>query len=105
MTVVNSGFWKCATLTKQEYKELETKEEEISYCRTWTKEIFEVNNTQLHKILIKSRKPKNNINKNITEIKSKIKTATCNVCKKKNKIINKGVLCKKLPQYIENAAN
>ena len=29
----------------------------------------------------------------ITEIKSKIKTTTCNVCNKKNKI-NKGVPCK-----------
>ena len=85
---------KCARLTKQEYKELETKEEEIWYCRTCTKDIFpflEVNNTQLHKILIKSGRPKNDINKDITDIKSKIKTTTCNFCNKKNKTINKEV--------------
>ena len=67
---------KCARLTKQEYKELENKKEEIWYCRTCTKDIFpfhEVNNTQLHKILIKSGRPKNDINKDIAEIKSKKK--------------------------------
>ena len=88
---------KCARLTKQEYKELETYEEEIWYCKTCARYIFpfhEVYNTQLHKILIKSGRPKNDINKFFTEIKSKIKTPTCNVCNKKNKIINKGVLCK-----------
>ena len=88
---------KCARLTKQEYKELETYEEEIWYCKTCTRYIFpfhEVYNTQLHKILIKSGRSKNDINKFFTEIKSKIKTPTCNVCNKKNKIINKGVLCK-----------
>ena len=88
---------KCVRLTKQEYKELETKEEDIWYCRTCTKDIFpfhEMNNTQLNKILIKRGQPKNDINKDITEIKSKIKIATCNVCNKKNKMINKGVLCK-----------
>ena len=87
---------KCARLTKQENKEIESKEEEICYCRMCTKDIFpfhEVSNTQPHKILIKSGRPKNDINKNI-EIKSKIKTTTCNVCNKRNKIINKGVLCK-----------
>ena len=87
---------KCARLTKQEYKEIESKEKEIWYCRMCTKDIFpfhEVNNTQPHKILIKSGRPKNDINKNI-EIKSKIKTTTCNVCNKRNRIINKGVLCK-----------
>ena len=49
-------------------------------------------NAMIHnyiKILIKSGNPKNDINKDITEIKSKIKTATCNVCNKKNKIIKK----------------
>ena len=63
-------------------------------CR---KDIFpfhEVNNTQQHNILIKSRRPNNDVNKDITEIKSKIKTTTCNICNKNNKIINKGVLCK-----------
>ena len=64
---------------EQEYKELETKEEENWYCRMCTKDIFpfhEINNTQLHKILIKSGRPKNYINKDIREIKSKIKTTT-----------------------------
>ena len=70
---------------------------EIWYCRTCTKDIFpfhEVNDTQLHKVLIKSGRPKNDTNKDISKMKSKIKTTTCNVCNKKNKIINKIVLCK-----------
>ena len=93
------GQWihrKCARLTK-EYKELETKEEEIWHGRTCTKDIFpfhEVDNTQLHKILINIRRRKNDINQEITEIKSKIKTTICNVCNNKNKTINKGVHCK-----------
>ena len=88
---------KYARLTKQEYKELETKEEEIWYCRTCTKDIFpfhEINNTQIHKVLIKSGRPKNDINIDVTEIKSKIKRTTCNVCNKKTKMINKGTLSK-----------
>ena len=67
---------KCARVTKQEYKELETKEEEIRYCGTCTKDIFpfyEVNNILQHKILIKSGRPISNNNKDIAEIKSKIK--------------------------------
>ena len=63
-------------MTKQEYKELETKEEEIRYCGTCTKDIFpfyEVNNILQHKILIKSGRPISNNNKDIAEIKSKIK--------------------------------
>ena len=43
--------------------------------------------------MIKSGRPKHDINKD-AEIKRKLKTTTCNVCNKKNKIINKGVLCK-----------
>ena len=61
----------CGRLTKQEYKLLETKEEEIWYYRVCTKDIFplhEVNDTRLHKILIKIGRPKNDINKYTTEI-------------------------------------
>ena len=76
---------KCARLTRQKYKEFETKEEEIWYCRTCTK----INGTQLRKISIKSGRPNKDINKDNTEINSKIKTTTCNVYNKKNKIINK----------------
>ena len=39
----------------------------------------EDDNTQLQKILIRSRSLNKNINKGITEIKSKIKTTACNV--------------------------
>ena len=96
---------KCARLTKQEYKELENKKEEIWYCRTCTKDIFpfhEVNNTQLHKILIKSGRPKNDINKDIAENKSKKK--------KKKSVMSaikriKQLIKPSFPQYIENAAN
>ena len=44
--------------------------------------------------MINIRRRKNDINQEITEIKSKIKTTICNVCNNKNKTINKGVHCK-----------
>ena len=39
--------------------------------------------------MIKSGRPKNDINKDIAEIKSKKKKKICNVCNKKNKIVDK----------------
>ena len=64
------------------------KKDDIWYCRTCTKNIFlfhKINNTQLHKISINKRKPQINDKK---ILQNTIKTTTCNICAKRNKIIN-----------------
>ena len=63
---------KCARLTKQKYKELETKKEEAWYCRTCTKDIFpfhDENNTQLNKILINSGRLKTILRKRLQKLR------------------------------------
>ena len=64
------------------------KKDDTWYCRTCTKNIFpfhKIHNIQLHKILINKRKPQINDKK---ILQNTIKTATCNICAKWNKIIN-----------------
>ena len=86
---------KCARLANQEYEELETKEEEIWHSRTCTKDYSHCRKSMIHNYIrfwLSAEDLKTiQLNKDITEIKNKIKATTCNVCNKNNE---KGVLWK-----------
>ena len=79
-------FWKFCFSLRTSYKELIccTNNPNIRICSFCKRSTF----------ILWCFFPVSILNKDITEIKSKIKTTACNICTKKNKMINKEVLCK-----------
>ena len=86
LPVTTLFFWKFCLSLRTSYKELIccTNNRSVHICSFWKRRTF----------IWWCFFPVSILNKDITETKSKIKTTACNVCSKKNKMINKEVLCK-----------